>query len=101
MPSIKALGSERGNMIKKSIKFNKNSEQNNLCKINSVQSAREQKQVAQRFYKIICKMLDIKINNNPGIDLNYHSKNWSSLAVKLKLIINRLKCNQDKNNTIH
>ena len=46
-------------------------------------------------------MLDIKINNNPSIDLNYHSKNWSSLAVKLKLIINRLKCNQDKNNTIH
>ena len=45
--------------------------------------------------------VDIKINNNPGIDLNYHSKNWSSLAVKLKLIINRLKCNQDKNNTIH
>ena len=88
-------------MTKKSIKLNNNSEQNNLCKINSVQSAREQKQVAQRFYKIICKMLDIKINNNLGIDLNYHSKNWSSLAVKLKLIINRLKCNQDKNNTIH
>ena len=88
-------------MTKKSIKSNNNSEQNNLCKINSVQSAREQKQVAQRFYKIICKMLDIKINNNLGIDLNYHSKNWSSLAVKLKLIINRLKCNQDKNNTIH
>jgi len=88
-------------MTKKSIKLNNNSEQNNLCKINSVQSAREQKQVAQRFYKIICKMLDIKINNNPGIDLNYHSENWSSLAVKLKLIINRLKCNQDKNNTIH
>ena len=88
-------------MTKKSIKLNNNSEQNNLCKINSVQSAREQEQVAQRFYKIICKMLDIKINNNLGIDLNYHSKNWSSLAVKLKLIINRLKCNQDKNNTIH
>ena len=88
-------------MIKKSDKFKRNIEQNNLYKINSAQSEIEQKQVAQRFYKIICKMLDIKINNNPSIDLNYHSKNWSSLAVKLKLIINRLKCNQDKNNTIH
>ena len=88
-------------MIKKSIKLKKNNEQDSLVKISSVQSGSEQKQIAQRFYKIICKMLDIKINNNPGIDLNYHSKNWSSLAVKLKLIINRLKCNQDKNNTIH
>ena len=88
-------------MIKKSIKLKKNNEQDNLVKINSVKSEREQKQIAQRFYKIICKMLDIKINNNSTIDLNIHSKNWSSLAVKLKFIINRLKCNQDKNNTIH
>ena len=88
-------------MTKKSIKLNNNSEQNNLCKINSVQSAREQKQVAQRFYKIICKMLDIKINNNSFIDLNYHSKNWFILSVKLKSIIYRLKNNIDKKNTIH
>ena len=88
-------------MIKKSIKLKKGIEQNNLFKISSVQSERRQREVAQRFYKIICRMFDIKINNNSTIDLNIHSKNWSSLAVKLKLIINRLKCNQDKNNTIH
>ena len=46
-------------------------------------------------------MLDIKIDNYSPISLNIHSKSWSDLAIKLKLIINRLKCNQDKNNTIH
>ena len=40
-------------MIKKSDKFKRNIEQNNLYKINSAQSEIEQKQVAQRFYKII------------------------------------------------
>ena len=88
-------------MIEKSIKIKKNNKLNNLVKINSVQSGKAQKQIAQRFYKIICEMLDIKINNNSYIELNIHSKDWSNLAVKLKLIINRLKCNQDKNNTIH
>ena len=95
------MGSERGNMIKKTNKLKKNIKQNNLYKINSAQSEIEQKQVAQRFYKIICKMLDIKINNNSFIDLNYHSKNWFILSVKLKLIINRLKNKIDKKNTIH
>ncbi len=92
---------ERGNMNKKSIKLKKINEQNNLIKINSVQSIKAQEMMVQRFYKIICKMLDIKINNNSTIGLNYHSKSWSDLAIKLKLIINRLKCNQNKNNTIH
>jgi len=98
---IKVFSSERGNMIKKSIKLKKNNEQNNLVKINSVQSLRAQKMMVQRFYKIICKMLGIKIDNYSPIGLNIHSKSWSDLAIKLKLIINRLKCNQDKNNTIH
>ena len=52
---IKVFSSERGNMIKKSIKLKKNNEQNNLVKINSVQSLRAQKMMVQRFYKIICK----------------------------------------------
>ena len=88
-------------MIKKTNKLKKNIKQNNLYKINSAQSEIEQKQVAQRFYKIICKMLDIKINNNSVIDLNCHSKNWFILSVKLKSIIYRLKNNIDKKNTIH
>ena len=88
-------------MIRKSIKAKKKAEQSNLVKINSVLSVSEQKMIAQRFYKIICKMLDIKINNNSVIDLNCHSKNWFILSVKLKSIIYRLKNNIDKKNTIH
>ena len=88
-------------MIKKSTKLNKDNERNNLFKINSIQSEKHQKQVAQRFYKIICKMLNVKINNKLSIDLNNHSKNWSDLVIKLKLIINRLKSCQEKNNKIN
>ena len=88
-------------MIRKSIKAKKKAEQSNLVKINSVLSVSEQKKIAQRFYKIICKMLDIKINNNSNINFNIHPEDWSHLVIKLKIAINQLKYNQIKNNTIH
>ena len=88
-------------MIRKSIKAKKKAEQSNLVKINSVLSVSEQKMIAQRFYKIICKMLDIKINNNSNINFNIHPENWSYLVIQLNLAIHQLKYNQDKNKTIH
>ena len=88
-------------MIRKSIKTKKNVNQSNLVRINSVQSVSEQKRIAQRFYKIICKMFGVKINNNSNINFNIHSEDWSHLVIKLKIAINQLKYNQIKNNTIH